>query len=214
MRILNILDENSKNMKQILKSSQKKGVVDTIKLRTKFDITSSAQNNISLHLQEAYNRSITAIYAKVECDRFLAEIDKVVIHLSLDYGLRISEILNLTFSDLLPGMKVLIRGLKHSNNRIISNVFYWEYLKLFLKSNKSIGSIYSRFYYYRLFRRLGISFEINGSSKKAVTHAGRHLNGLMLHSSGVQTEDIKTFIGHKNIKSTNFYIQNGKAKKG
>ena len=128
-----------------------------------------------------------------------------VIELQLFYGLRISEVLNIHSSDINSLGQICIRGLKGSNDRIITPItnleFYIKMRKLKIKVFQHI----SRFYVYREYKKMGISAQFNGNSKNSVTHMLRHLVIKNNKIEGYEMETIKQFIGHKSIKSTEHY---------
>jgi len=127
--------------------------------------------------------------------------------LSLNYGLRISEIIRCDRADLLPGRKVMFRGLKNSYNRILDEFPYYDSFVGHIQKWGKIELIFSRFYYYRLFLKCGVTISIEGNNKRSVTHAGRHLQSRMLEESGIEIEENKRYIGHKSIKSTERYAR-------
>jgi uncharacterized protein YabE (DUF348 family) len=101
----------------------------------------------------------------------------------------------------------MFQGLKNSYNRIIDEFPYYDsFVGHILKWGK-IELIYSRFYYYRLFLKCGVSLSIEGNAKKSVTHAGRHLQSRILQESGIDIEENKRYIGHKSVKSTEKYAK-------
>jgi len=104
----------------------------------------------------------------------VAEPVKAVASLLAQEGLRVSEVLNLHSSDVLTGLKVRIKGLKGSGNRIVQPVLYRSFWEGFRKSNYQIGEVYDRFYLYRVFKKYGLYFKPKNSSKYAVTHAFRY----------------------------------------
>jgi site-specific recombinase XerD len=158
-----------------------------------------------LHLNDLRRRVI-------ESD-LCSNLEKAVILLLLEHGLRISEVIRLDASCLLPGSRLLVRGSKRSNDRLIQSVSYSSDLFFYLKTFGRIDNVYSRFYIYRLCKKLGISFESSISSKISVTHAGRHLFAEILNESGVSLENIQSFVGHKSSKSTQCYVGKTKSKK-
>jgi integrase len=124
----------------------------------------------------------------------------------LEHGLRISECLSITSVNLLGNGRIVVDGLKGSNDRIVENVSYYESLR-YLKYGYPPSYFFpSRFYYYRLCVKLGIRYESPLSSKVSVTHAGRHLYVAGLRDANISTELIGNQIGHKRTRSTNFYV--------
>jgi site-specific recombinase XerD len=128
------------------------------------------------------------------------------------YGLRISEVLSIKGSDIHQDGSIVIRGSKKSNNRIVYPVQTRTFWQLWSKSYLPLSSIYSRFHIYREFKKRGVSFVFGSNNLYSTTHALRHIRILSLIQSGTNREDISRFIGHKSIKSIEFYEQQFKSK--
>lgn len=128
-----------------------------------------------------------------------------VIELQLFYGLRISECLNITTSDISSTGHIRVRGSKGSNDRIVIPYRFSSFWQNEAKALLPIGNIYSRFWFYRQYKALGL-YAIFGASKVySVTHLFRHLNILSLKDNFNETDLTRKFIGHKSIKSTMHY---------
>lgn len=128
-----------------------------------------------------------------------------VIELQLFYGLRISECLNITTSDVSTTGHIRVRGSKGSNDRIVIPYRFASFWQNEAKAILPIGNIYSRFWFYRQYKNLGL-YAIFGNSKvNSVTHLFRHLNILSLKDNFNETDLTRKFIGHKSINSTLHY---------
>lgn len=128
-----------------------------------------------------------------------------VVELQLFYGLRISECLNITTSDISNTGHIRIRGAKGSNDRIVIPYRFASFWQNEAKAILPIGNIYSRFWFYRQYKNLGL-YAIFGNSKvNSVTHLFRHLNILSLKDNFNETGLTRNFIGHKSINSTLHY---------
>ena len=123
------------------------------------------------------------------------------------YGLRVSEVLNIRYSDVRVGHKLFIHGAKKSNNRLLDIYELNDFFCLDRSNTSYIFTGISRFFIYREFKKLGIGISIEGNKKLAVTHAGRHLLMQELKNSGDSTDDLQRYIGHKSINSTKCYTQ-------
>ncbi len=128
-----------------------------------------------------------------------------VIELQLFYGLRISECLNVTTSDISGTGHIRIRGAKGSNDRIVIPYRFASFWQSEAKPILPIGNVYSRFWFYRQYKALGLYAVFGNSKVKSVTHLFRHLNVLSLKDSFNETELTRQFIGHKSINSTLHY---------
>jgi site-specific recombinase XerD len=128
-----------------------------------------------------------------------------VIELQLHYGLRISECLSITASDISKTGHIRIRGAKGSHDRIVIPYRFASFWQNEASAILPLYNVYSRFWFYRQYKNLGL-YAIFGNSKvKSVTHLFRHLNILSLKESFNETGLTKQFIGHKSINSTLHY---------
>jgi len=134
---------------------------------------------------------------------------QVIIELQLLYGLRITEVLSIGATDIMRNGLIHVRGKKGSQDRYIYSQRFSNYVMFCKVNNVAYLCDYSRFYFYRLYKKLGIYYKFAGNDKNSVTHFFRHsiLNAQKLE--GMETEDSQRFIGHKSIKSTKIY-RNGK----
>lgn len=130
---------------------------------------------------------------------------QLVIELQMLYGLRITEVLSIGSIDIMRNGLIHVRGKKGSQDRYIYSQRFSNYV-MFVKFNM-IARIcdYSRFYFYRLYKKLGIYHRFPGRDKDSVTHFFRHsiLNAQKIE--GMKTEDSQKFIGHRSIESTKIY---------
>ena len=135
----------------------------------------------------------------------LPKVLLAVIELQLFYGLRISECLNITTSDVSNTGHIRIRGSKGSHDRIVIPYRFSSFWKNEAVAILPLGNVYSRFWFYRQYKNLGL-YAIFGNSKvKSVTHLFRHLNILSLKENFNETDLTRKFIGHKSINSTLHY---------
>lgn len=126
------------------------------------------------------------------------------------YGLRVSEVLGIRSEHLRNGEKIWIGGKKRSGDRYIN----YSEIRSIIRSRSMIkGYIfegYNRFWVYRELKKLGVVVSIEGNKKKAVTHAGRHLNAQELKRAGDSITAIQSFYQHKSQKSTEYYANKKK----
>lgn len=135
----------------------------------------------------------------------LPKVLLAVIELQLHYGLRISECLNITASDISNTGHIRIRGAKGSNDRIVIPYRFASFWQNEASAILPLKNVYSRFWFYRNYKNLGL-YAIFGNSKvKSVTHLFRHLNILSLKDNFNETNLTRQFIGHKSINSTKHY---------
>ena len=130
---------------------------------------------------------------------------RAVIELMLLSGCRISQAISVTSKQILNNGAIRIIGSKGSNDKII---FVHKFKSFWLRNKQNISnllSVYSRFYFYRLFVKKGIFITLPGKINKNVTHSVRQLFIESLQTNEIDNELIKETVGHKNIKSQEFY---------
>ena len=132
---------------------------------------------------------------------------KKFIYLQSISGARVSEILNIQYTDIISPTILRIKGLKHSNDRLIHIDKYSEYFG-FCKRNMihPFGTL-NRFYIYREYRKIGFIVSFLDSNKKAVTHSFRYKYIKNLKENNVDISLIQKEIGHKTQKTTENYEQ-------
>lgn len=135
----------------------------------------------------------------------LSRTDKAVIELMYLYGLRISEVLSIKSTDVSTIGHIKIRSKKGSNFRVITSLYFPSYWSLEFRLSLPLSDYYSRFYFYRLFKKMGYYQKLSGHNNFSVTHYFRHRLVTDLKSQGFSLQDIKDFLGHKSIKSTEYY---------
>ena len=165
----------------------------------------SAQNTT---LCAQVNDQMTAIEAKVSAimtSSFCSSLDKVLIDLLYTNGLRISEVLQLKSSDIDARGNVFVKGLKGSNDRLCQCTYMKSELLYLRSTNSHLFSYTNRFYYYRLFKKLGLYIVYDSNENKAVTHSLRHSYIYSLQNITNNIESTAQIVGHKNSKSTTHY---------
>lgn len=159
------------------------------------------------------NSEIHGKYASILRSQNLSDADKAVIELLYLNGLRISEVLALTYNDIRSDGSLFIRGLKGSSNRIVYTRNQYSCLSVSISSNELIFHNYNRFYFHRLFKRLGIYQPSVGSDKMIVTHIFRHNYISQLQKDFNDLELTRKSVGHRSEKSTLHYINKNKGAK-
>lgn len=132
---------------------------------------------------------------------------KRFIYLQSISGARVSEILNIQYTDIITSTIIRIKGLKHSNDRLIHIDRYSEYFG-FCKRNMihPFGTL-NRYYIYREYKKMGFIVSFLDSNKKAVTHSFRYKYIKNLKENNVDISLIQKEIGHKSQKTTENYEQ-------
>jgi len=140
-------------------------------------------------------------------------IIKAVVELMYLNSLRISEVLKIKGSDISKIGNIFIHASKGSQDRWTVVSIYREFWLSFRSSPIELGSTYSRFYFYREFKKLGIHFKQKGNKNSSITHAFRHLS---VTSQQQQVKNISASarsLGHRSTKSTKHYDSKSKETK-
>ena len=131
---------------------------------------------------------------------------KLLFELLIFYGLRISEALYFDHTNITNDGLIKIKGLKGSSSRILYIRHNREYLINNYLYSLPLANIYSRFYVYRLFKKLGIYQRFNINSHFSVTHYFRHNLVKHLKDNGYDNKTITNFMGWNSEKTILFYI--------
>lgn len=167
--------------------------------------TPSAQNTT---LCADVNGQFNAIDSKVSACMSLtslSDFDKIVIDLLFTNGLRISEVLQIHSSNIDARGNVFIKGLKGSNDRLAQVTYMRQQLLSLRSAGCRLFEYNSRFYYYRLFKKLGLYISYGHNENRAVTHSLRHAYIYSVQSLANNIDSTALIVGHKNSKSTNHY---------
>jgi hypothetical protein len=133
-----------------------------------------------------------------------------VIELLLLNGCRISEILTAKHNQIRSNGFLKINASKHSIDRILVCSQSKNFLLHCRKYSVDPFHGLSRFYFYRLFKKNGISISPKNSSKKAVCHSFRHVLFNQINGSDIQMDSLKNFTGHRSVKSLKCYVEKTK----
>ena len=172
-------------------------------------LSPSATYNITLQsgtkLEQLVHQINAVLYSKNELSYF----DKAVLELLFLNGARINEVLNIRGANVDHIGNIQIKGLKGSGNRILSPGQYRSFWLNWKKTNYTIGSVYSYWYWYRLLKAKGIYITLDNQLQHRVTHVFRHIYITMAYNVNKDLDTIKNDVGHKSEKSTKSYIHNG-----
>lgn len=135
---------------------------------------------------------------------------KALSTLLLRAGLRVSDVLRVSGSDITNDGKVIIRQSKGSLSRIVQPVECLSFWLEFRSSSVSLSAIYSRYYVYRVFRKLLIMGSYGDNKRASVTHSGRHEVALSVYRVTGELESITNVLGHSSKKTASYYAQEKK----
>lgn len=144
---------------------------------------------------------------KILSGNTVPETLKRFIYLQSISGARVSEILNIQYSDIITSTIIRLKGLKHSSDRLIHIDRYAEYFGFCKRNMIHPFSTLDRFYIYREYKKLGFIVSFLDSNKKAVTHSFRYKYIKNLKENNVDLSLIQKEIGHKSQKTTENYEQ-------
>jgi integrase len=168
----------------------------------------SAQTTILLRNRDSQAQELEALNLQLRRLKNYSLMCYYIACCQLEHGLRISEVLNIAPSDIMPTGHVTIRGSKGSKNRTVLMVGAKQYLVNCRKNNVYPFEGISRFHVYRAYKSVGIWAYFNGNEKASVTHFFRHLIGQVFNQSGKAKEVTQEYLGHKSINSTSYYHGN------
>lgn len=165
---------------------------------TKYVDSREILDEITLKVEEVMSNNAVSIQLR----RF--------IYLQSISGARVSELLNISSSDIISPTILRIKGLKRSSDRLLHIDRYCDYFS-FCKLNQiqPFASL-DRFYIYREYKKLGFVVSFLDSNKKAVTHSFRYRYIKKLKDNEVDISLIQKEIGHKTQKTTERYEQKSK----
>lgn len=132
------------------------------------------------------------------------------IRLMLLHGLRVTEMLHITPQCVMRDGSVFVRGLKGSKDRVVLDSYMYKEWLVYKSMNCNDLVYFDRYYVYRLFKKLGLYAVYGNNRNNSVTHSCRHNVALGLKSDGLELENIQDVMGHKSIKSTEFYVRDKK----
>lgn len=125
--------------------------------------------------------------------------------IQLRAGCRISEVLQIRYSDIILPDRVLVRGLKGSRNKLVSVPECTQIFAKCVEHKFNPFANYNRFTAYRNYKRAGIMLYNDTGKKAKVTHAFRHKLVEDLRQLTENEVIIQDTIGHNSIKSQIHY---------
>lgn len=120
-------------------------------------------------------------------------------------GLRITEVLNIDWKDMIGSHKIFIKGLKGSGDKLLHVPELGKLIAKWRSNQMKPFKDISRFSVYRFYKRLGISNPKVKSNLMNVTHAIRNIVIRNMRKSNMTEAQISEIIGHKARKSLEYY---------
>jgi len=190
-------------MKRDLKNDSK----STILLRVKSGLNPGAHNTIPCRFRNVHQAIIDkALYLASSKSPWPIPL-RTICDLQLQYGLRISEVLNITPYDLLTLGRIRIRSQKRGKDRIINYSDINNYLNFCRESSVYPFRDFNRFFVYREYKKQGLCIFHSKGKKSSITHSFRHIIAQLLDMEIENKEQISEFLGHKSLKSLESYIK-------
>lgn len=136
----------------------------------------------------------------------LSVVDKAVIELLYLYGLRISEVLAIRSNDIQGTGLIRVPGTKGSRTRYVMPVNFLPFWLSHYRPMLPLSRDYTRFYFYRLFKKIGFYSLAPGRQNFSVTHHFRRQVLVSLKAEGYTNDELTAFIGHRSKKSISYYV--------
>lgn len=135
-------------------------------------------------------------------------VDKYIIaYITLQFsaGLRISDLLRVSYKNISPSLHITIEQGKGSNTIITQPIYLrdlWHEIRI-----KKLHPVqaYNRFWFYKLYKKLGIVKSNGANRNNSVTHAPRKMLAQQLYTEEDNYEAARVALGHKDVRSTKYY---------
>lgn len=121
-------------------------------------------------------------------------------------GLRVSEMLSIPSCQFLTQCVVLIPGSKNSYAREVDLSFIEKEYRYNFEHFLEIVKHANRYRVYRAAKRAGKTILISGNKRRSVCHGYRYRYIVDLYKKGLQLDEVRRDIGHKDIAMTAKYL--------
>lgn len=132
---------------------------------------------------------------------------KIIAYITLQFsaGLRISDLLRVSYKNISPSLHITIEQGKGSNTIITQPIFLREVWREIRDKKLYPVQNYNRFWFYKLYKKLGISKSNGAGRNNSVTHAPRKFLAQQLYVEENNYEAARVALGHKDARSTKYY---------
>lgn len=144
-------------------------------------------------------------YVKVYSLSSCSQIDKLLIEIMWSSGCRVSEALRLKYTDFSRSGLFKITASKKSNATFARITYNLPYLLAHISTSGYIFHGISRFYVYRLFKKMNLILCTSRIGNNSVTHYFRKQLAADAYHLGNSLENITTVLGHKSANSAIYY---------
>lgn len=176
-----------------------------MQLRDKSILNPSAQSTKLCATSKEEELNTRAVQVITDGANLLGNDMRFLIDVMQVSGCRVSEILNVTWRDIGYDASVYIAGLKGSESKIVKVSYTRDIAIAFRKNKINPFAGVSRFYVYRLFKKLNLILTTEKGDKNKVTHSFRHCNARIQELSGFNLADTQKYLGQRSINSTKHY---------
>ena len=131
----------------------------------------------------------------------------VLAYVSLHYysGARISDLLQVDYASISNRLNISILQGKQSQALTVQPVHYREFWQRVRDNKLTPMQNYNRFYFYRLYKKFGITISRGSHKNNLVTHAFRKELAGDLHALDGNIKRAQGALGHRSAKSTEHY---------
>ncbi len=149
----------------------------------------------------------------MDIDRIISQMETeriplpVLAYVSLHYysGARISDLLQVNYTSISSRLNISILQGKGSQALVVQPVHYRDFWKRVRDNKLSPMQDYNRFYFYRLYKRFGISISRGSNKNNLVTHAFRRELAGDLYALDGNIKRAQGALGHRSANSTKHY---------
>lgn len=202
----------AQNMKKVISLQDLQPILYGVppKPRIDPDENPSAQSLGLLQNRQSFDNVLRTVEAFLTRNDEAPVFLRAVVELLFLNGLRISEVRKIRGTDITATGHIRIRSSKGSWSRMAVTGIYKSYWMRQKGRATALFIDYSRFWFYRQFKRYGIVLSHGAGFNDSVTHAFRHILLKAASAENIETETLQKYIGHKSIKSTKTYTNDKK----
>ena len=128
------------------------------------------------------------------------------ISLQFSAGLRISDLLKLTYRDISTNLLITVLQSKGSNALVVQPIYFREVWREIRQEKLSPFYFYDRYVFYRINRRYGLVLSNGPGRNDSVTHSGHKYLAREMYSASNDIHIAKEALGHKSANSTKYYV--------
>lgn len=154
--------------------------------------------------------TISEIMDKVTNDSYISDSEKWLICLLVYNGLRISEICDVRNFTYISDNEIIIYQKKTRISRRAVVLHYSNLTKEICNHLNFSRFNRNRWYYYRVFKRLGIYEKIIGHKVMSVTHLPRHKKAQEVMTVTNSLKEVANQLGHNGLRSVKYYLPTDK----